>query len=160
MMASMLKIRLQRVGRRNIPSFRVVLTDSKNSTKSGRVLEVLGFHDPVGKKTEIDGDRVKHWLSVGAKATDTMHNLLISRKLISGKKINVLPKKSPIAKEGEEKPEEQAAPSPEAESKEENSEVNPEESQSKEEAEPEAEKEEPKEEPKSEDESKKEEQAS
>jgi small subunit ribosomal protein S16 len=40
-------------------------------------------------------------MSQGAKASGTIHNLLVSKKLISGKKVNVLPKKSPIKKEGE-----------------------------------------------------------
>src|SRR3989338_1269865 len=41
----MLMIRLQRVGRRNDPSFRVVITDSRNSTKSGKFIEIVGNHD-------------------------------------------------------------------------------------------------------------------
>jgi small subunit ribosomal protein S16 len=108
----MLKIRLQRVGRKHEPTFRVVLTDSKNSTKSGRMLEVLGNHDPRHKEmTQLDADRIKHWISKGAQVTDTMHNMLISKKIIEGKKINVLPKKtvpqpSPEATAGEVKKEE------------------------------------------------------
>ena len=89
-------IRLQRVGRKNIPIFRIVLTDKRNSTKSGRYLEVLGNYDPRknGIK-QLNGEKIKHWISKGAKATGTIHNLLISEKIITGKKINVLPKKSP-----------------------------------------------------------------
>jgi small subunit ribosomal protein S16 len=101
----MLMIRLQRVGRKHEPTFRLVLTDSKNSTKSGRYLEVLGNHDPRHKdKTVVDADRVKHWISKGAQVSDTVHNMLISKKLITGKKVNVLPKKSPIKKEGDAQP--------------------------------------------------------
>jgi len=98
-------IRLQRVGRVNIPTFRVVLTDSKNSTKSGKFLEVLGMYDPVNNKKEIKADRVKHWMSHGAKLSDTVHNWLIAEKVIPGKKVNALPKKKPIAKAGEAKAE-------------------------------------------------------
>ncbi len=95
----MLKIRLQRVGRKHIPVFRVVLTDSKNSAKSGKFLEVLGSHDPrIETGTVIKADRVKHWMSHGAQVSDTMHNLLVTHKIIEGKKINNLPKKSPIKK--------------------------------------------------------------
>jgi small subunit ribosomal protein S16 len=95
----MLKIRLQRVGRKHEPTFRVVLTDSKNSTKSGRFREVLGSYDP-RKKTEVfEGDRIKEWMGKGAQVSGTVHNLLVSHKIITGKKINVLPKKSPILKE-------------------------------------------------------------
>ncbi|MFA6095906.1 MAG: 30S ribosomal protein S16 [Candidatus Paceibacterota bacterium] len=96
-------IRLQRVGRVNIPTFRVVLTDSKNSTKSGRFLEVLGTYDPVNDVKEIKADRVKHWMSHGAQLSDTVHNWLIEKKVIPGKKVNKLPRKSPIKKEGEAK---------------------------------------------------------
>jgi small subunit ribosomal protein S16 len=95
----MLKIRLQRTGRTNEPSFRLVLTDSKNSTKSGRALEVLGSHDFRKTTTAIDADRVKYWMKQGAQPTDTVHNLLISEKVIEGKKKNVLPKKTVAKKE-------------------------------------------------------------
>lgn len=101
----MLMIRLQRVGRVNIPTFRVVLTDSKNSTKSGKYLEVLGTYDAVNNIKEIKADRVKHWMGHGAKLSDTVHNWLIDKKVIPGKKVNALPKKKPIAKEGEKKAE-------------------------------------------------------
>ena len=94
-------IRLQRVGRKHIPVFRVLLTDSKNSTKSGKFLEILGSHDPRSEKgTVFKTDRVKYWISQGAKLSDTIHNLLVTHKIIEGKKINNLPKKSPIKKEG------------------------------------------------------------
>ncbi len=92
-------VRLQRVGRKNDPSFRVVLTDSKNSTKSGKFLELLGSYNARFGKPEIKADRVKYWVSVGAKVSPTVHNLLINEKVTSGKKINVLPRKSPPKKE-------------------------------------------------------------
>lgn len=99
-MHTMLKIRLQRVGRKNIPTFRVVLTDSKNSTKSGRFLEVLGSYDTRDDKNKkVDLERVKYWISKGAKLSGTLHNFLVGTKAIEGKKINVLPKKRPIKKE-------------------------------------------------------------
>jgi small subunit ribosomal protein S16 len=95
----MLKIRLQRVGRKHEPAFRLVLTDSKNSTKSGKFLEILGNYDARrGEKAEIVAERVKYWMSVGAKTSDTVHNMLVSKKIIDAKKINKLPRKSPIKK--------------------------------------------------------------
>ena len=90
----MLKIRLQRVGRIHEPSFRLVLTDSKNSTKSGRFKEILGSYDPRKSVDAIKADRVRHWLAQGAAATGTVHNLLVTHKIIDAKKINVLPKKT------------------------------------------------------------------
>jgi len=110
----MLTIRLQRTGRKHEPTFRVVLTDSKNGPKSGKFLEVLGSYDARDKNTtKINGEKVKHWLSKGAKASDTVHNLLVTHKIIDAKKINVLPKKTPIIKETpteESKPESDKAP--------------------------------------------------
>ena len=101
----MLKIRLQRVGRKHIPTFRVVLTDSRNSTKSGRFLEVLGSFDPRDDKSKIiKEDRVKYWISKGAQLSGTLHNFLVHTKVITGKKINVLPKKRPIVKEETKQP--------------------------------------------------------
>jgi len=97
--SSMLKIRLQRVGRKHDPSFRVVLTDRRNATKSGKFLEVLGSYNARFGSPVIKADRVLHWIKMGAQPSDTVHNLLINEKVIEGKKINVLPKKSPIIKE-------------------------------------------------------------
>jgi small subunit ribosomal protein S16 len=102
----MLKIRLQRVGRKHEPVFRLVLTDSKNSPKSGKFLEVLGSYDSRrGERAEFKNDRVKYWLSMGAKTSDTVHNILVDKKVVSAKKINVLPLKRPILKPESDKPE-------------------------------------------------------
>ena len=97
----MLKIRLQRIGRKNDPSFRAVLTDSKNSTKSGKFLEILGTYNPKAGEKVLAADRIKYWIGQGAKCSDTMHNFLVHDKIIEGKKINVLPKKKPTQKRKE-----------------------------------------------------------
>jgi small subunit ribosomal protein S16 len=97
----MLKIRLQRIGRKNDPSFRAVLTDSKNSTKSGKFLEILGTYNPKAGEKVLNADRIKYWISQGAQCSDTMHNFLVHDKTIEGKKINVLPKKKPTVKRKE-----------------------------------------------------------
>lgn len=91
----MLKIRLQRIGRKNDPAFRVVLTDSKNSTKSGKFKEILGSYNVKKGEVLFKKDRISYWMSQGAKTSDTIHNFLVHQKLIEGKKKNVLPKKSP-----------------------------------------------------------------
>src|SRR3989344_8297223 len=85
----MLKIRLQRVGRKHEPAFRLVLTESKNSTKSGRFKEVLGSYDPRKRTEALKADRIKHWLSMGVGITPTINNLLIKKGVIRGKKIDV-----------------------------------------------------------------------
>lgn len=86
----MLMIRLQRVGRKNDPAFRVVVTDRRHAAKSGKFLTVVGAYDPKEKRVRLDGDRIKHWLSVGAKASATVHNLLIKHKIITGQKIRIV----------------------------------------------------------------------
>src|SRR3989344_8254132 len=98
----MLMIRLQRIGRKNQPYFRFVLTESQNSTKSGKFHEVLGFFDfRKGGKHSIDGEKVKYWISKGAQVSDTVHNYLVTEKIIEGKKKNVLPRRNPIKQKDE-----------------------------------------------------------
>ena len=81
----------------------MVLTDSKNSTKSGKFLEILGNYDSRrGENAAFKADRITHWISKGAQVSGTVHNLLVSKKIIEGKKINVLPLKKPIIKIKEE----------------------------------------------------------
>ena len=91
----MLRIRLQRTGRKHEPTFRLVLTESTNSTKSGKFSDILGSYDPRSKKVQFNAEKIKAWIEKGARVTDTVHNLLINQNIISGKKINVLPKKTP-----------------------------------------------------------------
>lgn len=94
----MLKIRLQRIGRKNEAAFRLVVTDSKNGPQSGKFLEVLGAYTVKADKVEIKADRVKHWISTGAQVSDTAHNMLVAKGIIEGKKKNSLSKKSPTVK--------------------------------------------------------------
>lgn len=97
----MLKIRLQRTGRKNDPAFRVVLTDSKNSTKSGKFLEILGSYNVKKGEVLFKADRINHWMKNGAQVSDTVHNFLVSQKIINAKKKNVLSRKSPTKKRKE-----------------------------------------------------------
>lgn len=95
-------IRLQRTGRKHEPTFRVVLTDSKNGPKSGKYLKNLGWYDTRLKNDagkQMDTAAIKEWMSKGAKLSLTLHNFLISQKVIEGKKLNALPKKTVQKKE-------------------------------------------------------------
>jgi small subunit ribosomal protein S16 len=108
----MLMIRLQRTGRKHEPTFRVVLTDSKNGPKSGKYLKNLGWFDSRienDAKKQLQVEEIKNWMSKGAKLSLTLHNFLISSKIIEGKKLNALPKKTVQKKEAE-----AAAPAPKA----------------------------------------------
>lgn len=113
-------IRLQRVGRKHEPTFRLVLTDSKNGPKSGKYLEVLGSYDPrrENKIEQFNVPRIKECMKTGAQLSDTVHNFLVTKKVITGKKVNALPKKKPILKPVDpalaKAPEAVPAPTPEA----------------------------------------------
>jgi len=112
----MLMIRLQRTGRKHEPTFRVVLTDSKNGPKSGRYLKNLGWYDTrIKNKTEqLDVEEIKKYMKNGAQLSLTLHNYLVSQKVIEGKKMNALPKKKPIKKDSPTAPADAAAPAPAA----------------------------------------------
>jgi small subunit ribosomal protein S16 len=67
----MVVMRLKRLGRRHRPFFRVNVMDQR-SPRDGRVIEELGWYDPVAAET----DRIDYWLSVGAQPSDTVKGLL------------------------------------------------------------------------------------
>lgn len=90
----MITIRLTRVGKKNDPSFRVIVVESKRKPQPGNYIEMVGSYDPRTDRIELKADRIKHWISMGAQTSDTVHNLLVSNKVIDAKKINVLPKKT------------------------------------------------------------------
>lgn len=93
----MLIIRLQRVGRTNDPSFRVIVTDSKNAAKTGNFLEIVGSYDARQGKPELKVERIKYWLEHGAQVSATVHNLLVKAGVIAGQIINQIPVKKETA---------------------------------------------------------------
>lgn len=72
----MVKIRLSRTGKRNAPSYRIVVVDSRVK-RDGRVIEKLGFYDPKTKPTTIkfNQKRLDYWLSQGAQMTTVVKKL-------------------------------------------------------------------------------------
>ncbi|MBX4189224.1 30S ribosomal protein S16, partial [Candidatus Parcubacteria bacterium] len=56
------------------------------------VKEILGSYDPRKSVDLLKTDRVKYWLDKGVVLTGTVHNLLVTHKIVDAKKINVLPK--------------------------------------------------------------------
>lgn len=82
-----------------MPSYRIIVTEHTRGPKTGNIVEKVGTYNPKSKVRQLDAERIKYWLSVGAKASGTVHNMLISEGIITGKKVNVLPKKSPPKKE-------------------------------------------------------------
>ncbi len=87
----MLKIRMQRVGRINDPSYRIVVAEHARAAQSGNFVERLGsYHAKTGERT-FNTERVSYWLSVGAQPSDTVHNMLVSLGVIKGKKRSAIP---------------------------------------------------------------------
>ena len=104
----MLMIRLQRVGRKNDPAFRLVVTEKRSKPKSGE-LEILGSYHPKTKATILKNERILYWISKGAKLSATAHNLLISKGVIQGKKVSIVKSIVPTKKIEEKKEEIPAA---------------------------------------------------
>lgn len=97
----MLTIRLFRVGKKHQPSFKIIVTDKRNPPRGGRFVEEVGFWNPLTKEKELEKERIKHWLSVGAKPSASVYNLLVGEKILEGRKIPVHKKKK---KKEEKKP--------------------------------------------------------
>lgn len=108
-------MRLQRVGRRNDPSFRIVVTNKRTGPKSDKHVDRLGSYNPKLNHVQLDVDKAKDWLAKGVQPSDTVHNILVAEKVIEGRKKNVLPKKSPIIDEEALKAAEEAKAAAEAE---------------------------------------------
>jgi len=72
-------IRLKRMGRRNRPFYRICVMDT-HTRRDGRAIEELGHYDPVnpekGKHFEINEERARYWISVGARPSETVTALL------------------------------------------------------------------------------------
>lgn len=82
----MLKIRLQRIGKKNQAYFRLVVLEHTVKPK-GRYLELLGSYDPHKNIINAKKDRIEYWISKGAKLSPTANNLLVDRNILAGKKV-------------------------------------------------------------------------
>lgn len=109
----MLRIRFQRIGKKNQPFLRLVVVDRNSPPKGGR-FEKLGWLNPLTKEKGLKAERVKYWLSVGAQPTDRVYNWLLDEGILSGGKRAVqapapAPAPAPVsAKEEGKKKEEKA----------------------------------------------------
>ncbi|HWC57981.1 MAG TPA: 30S ribosomal protein S16 [Candidatus Paceibacterota bacterium] len=97
----MLTIRLQRIGRKNEPAFRLVVTERKNAAQSGKFLEILGTHTVKNDTVAFKADRITYWLGQGVQVSPTAHNMLVKEGIIKDKKKNVLSRKAPTQKRKE-----------------------------------------------------------
>ena len=95
-------IRFQRVGRTNDPAFRIAVLEKERAAQAGNIVELLGTYNPRSKALTLNEAAVKEWMAKGAQPTGSVRNLLITKGVIEGKKINVLPKKISQKKDSEE----------------------------------------------------------
>lgn len=88
----MLAIKFKRIGKKKQASFRLVVAE-KRSKLRGRFVDDMGWANPRTQKHEINKDRILYWLKVGAKATPSVHNMLVKAAIIKAKKIPAHKKK-------------------------------------------------------------------
>ena len=73
----MVKVRLQRVGAKKRPYYRIVIATS-TAKRDGRFIEIVGTYDPLQKpsKVTVKEDRIRYWISQGARPTETVNRIL------------------------------------------------------------------------------------
>lgn len=76
---------MKRTGRKNRPCYRISATNSRNA-RDGRTLETLGHYDPASPvealRLKLDPERIKYWLSQGAKPSDTVASILRKQGIV------------------------------------------------------------------------------
>lgn len=77
------RIRLQRVGSKKKPFYRVVASESTRP-RDGKFLDIIGTYNPLTSDIKVDAEKIEKWMENGAKPTNTVRSLL--------KKYNVLEK--------------------------------------------------------------------
>ncbi len=77
----MVKIRLTRLGKRNTPFFRLVVTPLREKRDS-KAIEIVGHYSPINKEIVLKEDRINYWLSVGAQPSDAVRNMLIKKGIV------------------------------------------------------------------------------
>jgi len=82
----MLKIRLNRVGKKNRASFRVTVADSRRAP-GGKFIEILGHYDPLTKEKSFNKERINYWISKGAQTSATINNFLVDAGIVKGEKV-------------------------------------------------------------------------
>ena len=104
------KIRLQRIGKKRTPHYRIVVADSRTH-RNGRVIEEIGRYVPTNDPSiiEISSERAQYWLSVGAQPTEQAKVLLTLSGDIAnekGEKVNSIkpqPEKVPFTPDSKKK---------------------------------------------------------
>jgi len=105
----MLAIKLQRIGKKHQPSYRLVVTE-RRSKMAAPPTEDLGVYNPLSKQAVFKKDRVSYWLKAGAQPTVTVHNLLVKEGIVSTPKLAVKMKKKATTETAPAAPAAAAAP--------------------------------------------------
>ncbi len=108
----MLRIRLQRRGKKNFATYRVVVAD-RGAPIKGKFVADLGPYNPHTDVFKVNKEVVLEWINKGAKPTATVHNLLVDNKVIKAKKVTSW---RPKKKEDESEPTAASNESPETDS--------------------------------------------
>jgi small subunit ribosomal protein S16 len=76
-------IRLARRGSKKRPTYRIVVTDSRNP-RDGRFIESIGYYNPLNDPSvvEVDETKAKKWLECGAQPSDTVRKLLTLKGIV------------------------------------------------------------------------------
>ena len=108
-----LKIRLARAGAKKRPYYHIVIADSR-SPRDGRFIEKVGSYNPMlpaehAERIRLQDERIKHWLSEGALATDRVARFLGNAGLMAKPAYAEQPKQSAPKKKAQERAKAQAA---------------------------------------------------
>ncbi|MBQ9358346.1 MAG: 30S ribosomal protein S16 [Abditibacteriota bacterium] len=78
----MVRIRLKRMGTNHKPFYRIVIADQRRA-RNGKFIETVGTYDPTYSpaKIEVDEDRAKYWIGVGAQPSEVVRILLTKKGL-------------------------------------------------------------------------------
>jgi len=124
----MLAIRLQRLGRKAMPVYRLAVQESQRHPSSGRVVAYVGSYNPHTKEVKLDAEKIGYYLKNGAQPTPRVVRLLIADKIelpgwvvkprtdykATTRKPEKLRKNRPEEPKADEQPAEEAEPAAEA----------------------------------------------
>ncbi len=82
----MLRLRLQRRGKRNYATYRVIVADQRAPVK-GKFVADIGFYNPHTDIFKVNAEAVSEWIGQGAQPSATVNNLLVTHGVIKGPKV-------------------------------------------------------------------------
>ncbi len=84
----MLKIRLSRIGRKNLATYRIVVANQRDK-RNGQSLDIIGTYDPKTKPSTVvlNKDKAKEWLTKGAQPSNTVKSIFVKQNLLPKTKL-------------------------------------------------------------------------